>query len=165
MQNTGGTTWGEGYQFVLVGGQTLGAPHRMPAPACQPGQTADITVSFVTPPEAGQYISTWSLADPRGNLFGQQVWTRIQVTAPVAAPLPAAALRGLAMPAVAATPALPGLEALPVTSPLLATALGIIYQTYWLRVLAAAAEPNPQQAMQAAADDALARIQALMGPG
>jgi hypothetical protein len=67
--------------------------------------------------------------------------------------------------AAAGAPGRPGLEAIPVTvpgaSPLVAAALGIIYQTYWLRVLAAADEPDPQQAMQAAADDALARIQAL----
>ena len=114
----------------------------------------------MTPPVPGQYISTWSLADPSGRLFGQQVWTRIQVAAaPITAP------RAAPLPVAAEAPALPGLEAAPVTSPLAAAALGIIYQTYWLRVLAAAAEPDPQQAMQAAADDALARIQALMGPG
>jgi|GEM_PF-3168769 len=164
MQNAGAMTWGEGYQFVLVGGQTLGAPHRMAVPPCPPGQTVDITVAFVTPPDPGQYVSTWSLADPAGNLFGQQVWTRIQVAAAVAVPLGAAATLAAAMPAAAAAPGLPGLEAAPVTSLLQATALGIIYQTYWLRVVTAATEPNPQAAMQAAADDALARIQALMQP-
>ena len=153
LQNMGATTWGEGYQFVLTGGQTLGAPHRLPVPLCPPGQSADLTVSFMTPPDAGQYLSTWSLVDPQGNPFGEAVWTRIQVATPVAAP------RGMAMPVAA--PGLPELAVAPATSPLLATALGIIYQTYWLRVLAAANEPNPQQAMQAAADDALARIQAL----
>lgn len=82
----------------------------------------------------------------------------VQGVAPAraAAPLPAGA------PAAAGMPGLPAPKAASIASPLVATALGIIYQTYWLRVLAAASEPNPQQAMQAAADDALARIRALM---
>jgi hypothetical protein len=171
LENTGTTTWGTGYQLVLVAGQTLGAPHMLPVPQCRPGETADFTVSFVTPPEAGPYISAWSLADPQGDLFGDQVWTRIAVAPAVA---PAAAPRALrrgappqavAAPVAVAAPGLPGLEAAPITapgaSPLVAAALGIIYQTYWLRVLAAAGKPDPQQAMQAAADDALARIREL----
>ena len=80
----------------------------------------------------------------------------VGVQPPAVAPLPAA------IAFAPEVPALPGLPPMPVSSPLVVAALGIIYQTYWLRVLAAAAEPNPQQAMQAAADDALTRIQALM---
>lgn len=158
LENTGATTWGDGYQFVFTGGQTLGAAHRIAIPLCRPGQTADIAVTFTTPPDPGVYSSSWSLCDAQGRLFGQPVWTRIQVPAPVAAPLPAAAL---GMPAAAA-PVLPAADLMAGMSPLVAAALGIIYQTYCLRVWAAAAAPNPEQAMQAAADDALARIQALM---
>lgn len=157
LQNTGATTWGEDYQFVLVGGQTLGASYRQPVSRCQPGEAIDITVSFVTPPMAGQYISTWSLVDPQGAPFGQPVWTRIQVAAPPVAAAPRAAAVSMA-----AALAQPKLEAAPGTSPLLAAALGIIYQTYWLRVLAAASEPDAQQAIQAAANDALVHLQALM---
>ena len=114
LENTGATTWGEGYQFVLVGGQTLGAPHMLPVPPCRPGETADLTVSFVTPPEAGQYISAWSLADPQGNLFGEQVWTRITGGAGArgcAGRMPAqhrALRRGAVPQAAVEAPALPG---------------------------------------------------------
>ncbi len=153
MYNNGATTWGEGYRLVLTGGQALGAPQSIPVPPCRPGESANIAVTFMTPLAADEYTSTWSLTDPQGNLFGPPVWTSIVVAAaPVAAPLPPAA----------AAPHLLGQELVSVSSPLVATALGIVYQTYWLRVWAAAAEPNAQQEIQAAADDALSRIQALM---
>ena len=74
MQNTGTTIWGEGYQPVSVGSQTLGAPHHGRA-SCAPGESVDISFSFVTPLEAGDYRSTWRLADPSLHLFGDQVWT------------------------------------------------------------------------------------------
>jgi hypothetical protein len=61
-----------------------------------------------------------------------------------------------------AASALPGLAELNISSPLIATALGIIYQSYWLRVWAAQNAPDPQQAILAAADDALAQIRALV---
>lgn len=160
MVNTGTTAWGEGYQFVLVDGPSLGAQHRLPAPPCLPGQTTAVTVAFVTPPNPGEYTSTWSLVDPQGNLFGPPVWTRIVVAegeaAPAAVPAAAPAFAAAALPA-AALPA--------GASPLLAAAVGIIYQTYWLRVLAAASAPDAQQAIQAAGDDAVARLQALLAHG
>jgi hypothetical protein len=162
LQNTGATTWEEGYQFVLVGGQSLGAPHRLSAPHCRPGQMVDLTVAFVTPPEAGQYLSTWSLADAHGAPFGEPVWTRIQVAAPIAAPAPAAPPLDMTLAAAATSFGLPTAESITVISPLQAAALGVIYQTYWLRVLAAASEANPQQAIQSAGDDAVARIRGLM---
>lgn len=149
MRNTGATTWGEGYQFCLVGGPALDAPAAIAVPACAPGQTADINVSFVAPTFAGEYTSIWSLADPQGKPFGDRVWTRIVVTAPAAVGLPAAS-----MP--------PHMEAWAGTSPLVAAALGMIYQTYWLRVWSAASDPDAQKAIQAAGDDALSRIRELM---
>jgi hypothetical protein len=97
------------------------------------------------------YVTTYQALRAMASARGiQPVRTR--------APLPAA------MAAFAAAPSLRVPEVTPSTSSVETTALDIIYQTYWLRVLAAATEPNPQSAMQAAADDALARIQTLMKP-
>ena len=100
----------------------------------------------------GQYTSVWSLADAQGRRFGEVLYTRFQVVAPA----------GVALPAAAFAPLAP--QALPVPSPLVAAALGVIYQTYWLRVWAAAGSPDAQQAIQAAGDDAVKAIQALMNP-
>jgi hypothetical protein len=150
VRNAGATTWGEGYRLVHVDGPTLGAAESLAVvPACAPGQTADIEVACVAPGGEGSYVSRWSLADAQGNRFGQLLFTQFQVAAPV----------GVAM---APAPALPALEGVAAVSPLAAAALGIIYQTYWLRVLAAGSGPDAQQAIQAAGDDAVARIQALM---
>ena len=134
MVNTGKTTWAEGYQFVWVEGQSLGAAPSVPAPYCPPGQAVDISVRFTTPNEPGDYLSYWRLVDPQGNQFGDKVWTQIQV-----AVAPASA------PSRAVVPELPLLpEALAMAAPLAASqiaqaaALGIIYNSYWLRVLTAA---------------------------
>lgn len=143
MRNSGATTWGPDYKFVLVDGPALGASPAA-VPSCAPGQTVNLTLQFTTPAAEGQYTSTWSLADPQGNLFGEKVWTRVSVLAPVGIPLP--------------TPQ-PGPTAL---SPLMAAALGMIQQTYWLRVAAAASAADAQAAIQAAGDDALRSIRELM---
>jgi len=47
--------------------------------------------------------------------------------------------------------------------PATAAALGIIYTTYWLRALAASSAPDPEQALRAAANDALAQIKDWLG--
>ncbi len=153
VRNTGATTWDGGYRLVHVDGPALDALSSLAVvPACAPGQTADIQVGFVTPGAEGQYTSVWSLADAQGRRFGEVLYTRFQVAAPA----------GVALPAAAFAPPAP--EALPVPSPLVAAALGVIYQTYWLRVWAAAGSPDAQQAIQAAGDDAVKGIQALINP-
>jgi hypothetical protein len=148
VQNTGTTTWNGGYRLLRVEGHSLGAPASISVSPCAPGQAVDLSVAFVAPPEAMDCRSTWQLVDPQGNPFGDKVWTRIRVEA--------AAPRGIPLapaPAGLPVPAVPG----PVP-PATATALGIIYTTYWLRALAAASATDPQQALLAAANDALAQI-------
>jgi hypothetical protein len=74
---------------------------------------------------------------------------------------PEAVARGFALPAAA--PELPAPAELAPKQPATAAALGIIYTTYWLRALAASSAPDPQQALLAAANDALAQIKEWMG--
>ncbi len=81
MTNSGATTWGSGYQLVHVDGFRLGAPLAVPVPACAPGGTVAITVPFGAPTEAGAYMSTWQLANAAGQLFGERIWTVINVAA------------------------------------------------------------------------------------
>ena len=73
--------------------QRLGAAPMAPIAACAPGEAIDITLSFVAPLEAGNYRSTWRLADPGQNLFGDAVWTefRVAIAAPAGAAVAAAA--------------------------------------------------------------------------
>jgi hypothetical protein len=156
--NTGTTTWGDGYRFLRVGGQNLRAPASAEVPECPPGGSTDLTVGFVAPAGPGDYTSTWQLIDPAGTSFGPKVWAKIRVQAvPIAPPVPAG---------VSFAPALPELPApteLAPEQPAAAAALGIIYTTYWLRALAASSAPDPQQALLAAANDALAQIKEWMG--
>jgi hypothetical protein len=74
---------------------------------------------------------------------------------------PEAVARSFALPA--AKPELPAPAELAPGQPGVAAALGIIYTTYWLRALAASSAPDPQQALQAAANDALAQIKEWLG--
>ncbi len=95
LANTGTTTWGDGYRFLRVGGPSLGALASVRAPVCAPGGSADLTVAFAAPPDAGEYTSFWQLADPAGNPFSPKVWAQIRVQA-MAAPKAAAPGIGLA---------------------------------------------------------------------
>ncbi len=151
MRNSGTAPWGDGYKLVRIDGLSLGAPASIPVPACPPGQTVDLAVPFVVPPEPATCTSRWQLVDPTGKRFGQPVWTTIKVQAPVAPGVAAKDLFG-AEPSELLAPAA-GQTAV-------AAALGIIYTTYWLRVQAAQSAADPQQALREAAEDALAQIRA-----
>lgn len=153
LVNTGTTTWGDGYRLLRVEGQSLGAPASVAVPQCPPGQSVDLRVEFLAPSEPARYTSTWQLIDRQGKPFGQKVWTKIRVEA---VPVEPAALAGIAFaPAPSEMPApaemAPG-------QPAAVAALSIIYTTYWLRAQAAWSAPDPQQALLAAANDALGQI-------
>jgi hypothetical protein len=163
MKNTGTSTWGDGYRLLRVEGHSLGAPASVPVPACAPGKTVDISVPFIAPPDPQDYTSMWQLVNPQGQRFGQKVWTQIRVHAIGLAPTPADQIGlapGEAVEAPVTPPVLQGLPAL--GQPAMTAALGIIYTTYWLRVQAALAAADRQQALLAASNDALAQIKGWM---
>lgn len=154
LVNTGSATWGDGYKLAWLEGQSLEAPPAVAVPFCPPGASADLSVQFTAPLAPGGYASFWRLVDPQGVPFGEKVWTVIQVAA-----LPAGAPELTAAPSPLPAPHLPGQS--PAQQLALTAALGMIYNTYWLRMLAASSASDPQQAMKAATDDALTQIQAL----
>jgi hypothetical protein len=156
LVNTGSATWGAGYKLVWIEGQSLEAQPAVAVPFCPPGASADLSVQFTAPLAPGGYASFWRLVDPQGVPFGEKVWTIIQV-----ATLPGPV--GVGTPELAAAPLpaplMPGQS--PAEQLALTTALGIIYNTYWLRMLAATSASDPQQAMKAATEDALTQINSL----
>lgn len=81
FSNTGTTTWGPGYKLIWVGGERLGAPPVLAAPACIPGQRVRLAVPYVAPQQPGLYISTWRLCNAADQPFGEQVWAQIEVPA------------------------------------------------------------------------------------
>ncbi|MBI2305296.1 MAG: peptidoglycan DD-metalloendopeptidase family protein [Chloroflexi bacterium] len=79
MRDTGGTTWGSGYQLAFVSGEQMGAPSAVNVPTTAPGSTADISVNLTAPSTEGQHVGRWQLRNPSGTYFGPVIWIIIQV--------------------------------------------------------------------------------------
>ncbi len=78
LKNSGGSTWGEGYQLARFGGDALGAPASVALPSAAPGQVVDVSVTFSAPPVAGRSRSLWKCRNAAGAWFGDLVWVDIQ---------------------------------------------------------------------------------------
>jgi hypothetical protein len=91
LRNAGTCTWSNNYRVVHAGGNLLGAITSI-FPLNQtvaPGQTADITISMVSPDTANTYQSDWKLQNSQGRNFGlganaNPFYVRIVVTSPAA---------------------------------------------------------------------------------
>ncbi len=81
VRNSGGVAWGSGFTLRHVGGLTLGAKSSQPLPPAQPGEVVDISVAMTAPVETGVAFSDWRLHDKVGHVFGDVVYTRIEVIA------------------------------------------------------------------------------------
>lgn len=86
FKNTGTSVWGPGYALANCGGSLIGAEPRIAVPACKPGETAEVFVSYTTPNMAGALESDWKMVNADGQPFGDRVWTKINVVGPQ--PLP-----------------------------------------------------------------------------
>jgi hypothetical protein len=81
VRNSGSCAWGVGYELVLVGGESLGAPNAVPVPSTATGDPADLTVTFWAPEEAGSVTSVWQMQAPDGEFFGPTLTLDILVEA------------------------------------------------------------------------------------
>ena len=86
IRNTGTCTWDNRYRLVHHSGSLLGAiANRLPLPgSVAPSQTIDLSVSMVSPADAGSYQSDWLLEAPDGRPFGvarssSPFWVKIVV--------------------------------------------------------------------------------------
>ena len=74
VRNDGNCAWGPGqrlHQLVWAGGDLLGASARVEIPVLVPaGQTAEISIPFVSPQLPGTYRSEWKLRTNDGQLLG-----------------------------------------------------------------------------------------------
>ncbi|HET9905186.1 MAG TPA: NBR1-Ig-like domain-containing protein [Anaerolineales bacterium] len=91
IRNTGSCVWDANYQVVFVGGTQMfaAASNAFPwtAGVVGYGQTADITVSLVSPRLPGMYQGDFMLMAPNGRYFGlgtehKSFWVRIVVPEP-----------------------------------------------------------------------------------
>jgi uncharacterized protein YkwD len=70
IKNVGTCSWGTGYQLVFARGNILGGPPSAPLPAAAPGETIDVSVNLMTPPQGGTYAGDWQFQNPGGRRFG-----------------------------------------------------------------------------------------------
>jgi hypothetical protein len=110
MQNIGNCAWGPGVQLVFLAGNPFGAPPVQFVPPAVPGAPADILANMFAPAISGLSESHWQLRDPNGNLFGPDLFVRINVV-PAAPPLPTP------IPTLQPIPTLLGLPTLQIITP------------------------------------------------
>ena len=80
MKNTGTTTWGSGYSWAFTSGDQMSAPSSVSVSSTSPNNTADISVNMVAPTTAGSYTGNWRMKNSQGQLFGDEVWVKINVS-------------------------------------------------------------------------------------
>jgi hypothetical protein len=95
VRNSGTCAWGVGYQLVRLQGEALGAADRVSVPPTVAGATADLSVTFSAPSQAGTYTNTWQLHTPDGAPFGPELTLSIEVEVEAQANVPPDAPSGL----------------------------------------------------------------------
>jgi hypothetical protein len=97
LKNAGTAPWGTDFFLVRVKGDPLGAPATAPlSSTVQPGETADLSLSFTAPDRLGEYTSFWMLRTPSGTPFGigpegnQPFYLQIKVGTEAGTPQPTA---------------------------------------------------------------------------
>lgn len=81
LQNSGTCSWTASYKAVFTGsgnGQ-LGGISTPIGKVVGPGETVDVTVEFVAPTSAGDYVSWWKLQNDAGVFFGTPFSVAIKV--------------------------------------------------------------------------------------
>lgn len=81
LLNVGQTRWGEGYTFVFLEGEAMGAAKSTPVPSTKPGAQAEISATMTAPAAPGLYTSQWELRSPSGAGFGPVYSAQIEVRA------------------------------------------------------------------------------------
>ncbi len=79
VENNGTCNWDEGYRIRLTSGAAMGVAEEQALFPARAGSEAEISITFITPSEAGVYQSTWKAVDSDGNAFGELFYVEIQV--------------------------------------------------------------------------------------
>jgi Ig-like domain-containing protein/Big-like domain-containing protein len=78
LRNPGLCTWGAGYDFAFVGGESMGTTTVIAVPNTASGATADLLVAMTAPAAAGTHTGQWRLR-ANGVPFGVTVNVSINV--------------------------------------------------------------------------------------
>jgi hypothetical protein len=79
VRNTGSCTWGTGYSAIFAYGEKMNGVAEPLTGAVAPGEEVEISVRFKAPDNAGEYASTWRMANASNIPFGQNVFVLIVV--------------------------------------------------------------------------------------
>jgi len=79
VQNSGSCDWETGYSLVWIGGETLGAPERIPLYPARAGAQVILRVVLAAPSAAGTFLSQWQAEGPDGAKFGDTLYIQIIV--------------------------------------------------------------------------------------
>jgi len=79
IRNTGKTTWSKDFRLMYIDG-VMDANQALYANLQQevkPGETVNVSVTFIAPIELGTYYSYWRMVTNKGVLFGEQMSLKI----------------------------------------------------------------------------------------
>lgn len=80
VKNNGTCPWGAGYALTFTGtGTKMDGQFIAFTEVIQPGQEVEVSVQFKAPAQAGNYVSTWTMTNPRGVSFPEAIYVKIIV--------------------------------------------------------------------------------------
>ncbi len=80
VKNVGTCAWGAGYALAFAGtGVKMDGQFISFTEVVQPGQEVEVSVQFKAPSQAGNYVSTWIMQNPRGFTFPEAIYVKITV--------------------------------------------------------------------------------------
>ncbi len=81
LKNVGSCKW-EKYKFVFVSGSLLGETSPQPVPITEPGGTATLNLTLLSPSIAGNFIGKWRVQNAKGDLFGAELVYGLVIPSP-----------------------------------------------------------------------------------
>ncbi len=79
IKNTGTCAWGSGYSVIYAYGEKMSGIAEPLTSVVAPGEEVEVSVRFKAPDKAGQYSSTWRMANANKSPFGEFFYVRIVV--------------------------------------------------------------------------------------
>jgi hypothetical protein len=80
VKNTGACPWGAGYVLTYAGySSSMSGQFIAMTEVIQPGQEVEVSVQFKAPEKAGEYLSAWTMQNPKGIEFPEIVFVKIIV--------------------------------------------------------------------------------------
>jgi hypothetical protein len=80
VKNNGNCPWGAGYALAYAGyANRMSGQFIALTEVIQPGQEVEVSIQFKAPAQAGEYVSAWQMANPRGVTFPEAIYVKIIV--------------------------------------------------------------------------------------